>query len=1312
MPAVAAGLGRAAQAPGDGQAVGQARRLRWKWMATYDPGPWCLRPVERRPRCCSTNVLPSRMRPLGALLAARGMRGVSQPLLGHHLSLGPDCFPGDPDPRPFDHSSPARQQPRARACQRVVAERVHVTPASRRGAALASEGYLHSLQWQCRHCVTGNRRQPRATCGHPEPRHVGPSPLECFDAVRRKNREPLPRLDAMPQCASTAPDAVSSAGRALDATVMTQRSSRNASSLSAGLRSPAARAKAPCCLKANNAGANGSPCSQPSAWWTSRLRPAASHQPWVEGRPATQDGRSRDAIIGTAAIERNDDYVLARVQRRSDGRNDGVSARPRLECVLVRTGIAVAQVDMKWLCRPALGYWNDLRVLHAGGELMAGSLRGRAQGLSDHVLDFIYTLTFAVGVGFHVPPTSFDSAVLNSCTGVGCAGGACVGCDCWGAGLRVARRIRSGWQGVVGGMGSGRLEKCSPLLCESTCDEAAECVAADPAVSHQSGLPTAAATWAGTQARAKCVGQELLRGDILQQQLQVLSPHAGPGAPPRRASRSADATACGLAWHAGLRPCVIFARPLAAPGVGLFPVGLRGRVLCSGQLARLAQQAEPLALLECRRATEELFAAARAVLDGRPSQEHAWRQNLSSHCLCHERRFRCRAVGYMGPRAEMASSADQRATKALAAYEACFVADGLAYHLASQAHVHFYAGDRAWGGGTVSEGSVCVVTWGMRATASAPQAATRAAARAAWVARWSGLLAVAAQRAIAACLLEFPFAEGCNVAGEERLRRTWEALTAGHWIAGRTVRKRCCSRRENRPATNSTLSPDRSLSTVEEMVADVTSSVRHLTTKMMESIGARSAKRSIRMSLGPCPALEEVLRDAAPLVPSHLGLLSLGELQDPPERCVLVAGRLRRPALSSNRPTASRPRCAATRIRAAPTIGAPTPRGQPQGALLREAEDEVVRLLLPSSADLRCQDDEELRARAGCGRPSALNGAAEGLAAPRGAIYDEVESAPVIWGYARWGTTRGAIVAQLVHHGSAAWLAMSMQRADAKGSGKRRRFCFAPPSEVRESAIRFRYLSAKIPERAWVRVAGKPAIMAKPGSGDIMLVSSELATVALRPEASPIATISHAMHPPKVRIPCCGSILVAEARRSGLLFEPCKCQLILNPDAAQHVDNGMLLFPSGLPVVATRCVFALSHFGAIGPDASASTTTPKPSTKRPPAWTRLRRCLTDALCPHTTQPCMQQRLFACPSPACEQGREGLPHFHSLSAPPAPASFGNYTEERQALRTALGGGVQAWSPNLSAVPCGEGKSRERKQQADADEVGEEPGRAGV
>ena len=57
--------------------------------------------------------------------------------------------------------------------------------------------------------------------------------------------------------------------------------------------------------------------------------------------------------------------------------------------------------------------------------------------------------------------------------------------------------------------------------------------------------------------------------------------------------------------------------------------------------------------------------------------------------------------------------------------------------------------------------------------------------------------------------------------------------------------------------------------------------------------------------------------------------------------------------------------------------------------------------------------------------------------------------------------------------------------------------------------------------------------------------------------------------------------LVAEARRAGLLLEPSKCQLILSPDAAPNVD--MLLFPSGLPVVATRCFELLG--APIGPDA-------------------------------------------------------------------------------------------------------------------------------
>ena len=55
----------------------------------------------------------------------------------------------------------------------------------------------------------------------------------------------------------------------------------------------------------------------------------------------------------------------------------------------------------------------------------------------------------------------------------------------------------------------------------------------------------------------------------------------------------------------------------------------------------------------------------------------------------------------------------------------------------------------------------------------------RAAARAAWVARWSGLLAVAAQRAVAASLLELPLAGECNVAG--KAPELHEVLTDVQW---------------------------------------------------------------------------------------------------------------------------------------------------------------------------------------------------------------------------------------------------------------------------------------------------------------------------------------------------------------------------------------------------------------------------------------------------------------------------------------------------------------------------------------------------
>ena len=55
---------------------------------------------------------------------------------------------------------------------------------------------------------------------------------------------------------------------------------------------------------------------------------------------------------------------------------------------------------------------------------------------------------------------------------------------------------------------------------------------------------------------------------------------------------------------------------------------------------------------------------------------------------------------------------------------------------------------------------------------SAVPAELRPAARSAWVARWSGLLAGAAQRAFAATLFEPPLARECNVAGGMRLNCT------------------------------------------------------------------------------------------------------------------------------------------------------------------------------------------------------------------------------------------------------------------------------------------------------------------------------------------------------------------------------------------------------------------------------------------------------------------------------------------------------------------------------------------------------------
>ena len=89
-------------------------------------------------------------------------------------------------------------------------------------------------------------------------------------------------FEAMPQSRSTIPTTVSRLSRARSRAVMTQRSSRKATRLSAGWRVEAAQHSARCCPNAKSAGASGSPCSQPSPWATSLQRPFASHPQYVD----------------------------------------------------------------------------------------------------------------------------------------------------------------------------------------------------------------------------------------------------------------------------------------------------------------------------------------------------------------------------------------------------------------------------------------------------------------------------------------------------------------------------------------------------------------------------------------------------------------------------------------------------------------------------------------------------------------------------------------------------------------------------------------------------------------------------------------------------------------------------------------------------------------------------------------------------------------------------------------------------------------------------------------------------------------------
>ena len=78
------------------------------------------------------------------------------------------------------------------------------------------------------------------------------------------------------------------------------------------------------------------------------------------------------------------------------------------------------------------------------------------------------------------------------------------------------------------------------------------------------------------------------------------------------------------------------------------------------------------------------------------------------------------------------------------------------------------------------------------------------------------------------------------------------------------------------------------------------------------------------------------------------GLLCLGELQDATERDVLIPSWLRR--------------CGRPQVASKPAGSSPQRLRRAKGTLEREVTDEVVRFLPPSSADLRSQHDEALRA--------------------------------------------------------------------------------------------------------------------------------------------------------------------------------------------------------------------------------------------------------------------------------------------------------------------------------------------------------------
>ena len=83
-------------------------------------------------------------------------------------------------------------------------------------------------------------------------------------------------------------------------------------------------------IRAYSAGARASPCSQPSPWQTSRQRPAASNQQYVEGLPEKRRTKGGNSGATSRSLPRNAARDMLSYALRPSRDQHGI--RARLEC--------------------------------------------------------------------------------------------------------------------------------------------------------------------------------------------------------------------------------------------------------------------------------------------------------------------------------------------------------------------------------------------------------------------------------------------------------------------------------------------------------------------------------------------------------------------------------------------------------------------------------------------------------------------------------------------------------------------------------------------------------------------------------------------------------------------------------------------------------------------------------------------------------------------------------------------------------------------------------------------------------------------